>query len=179
MEKPIALVRNRTVLERMTKKLAYIISLKAVVSLTWCFPVLLGQDRCIYEFHLQNRKMFLELLASWSSCWACFAWPLELYLPAHSISRTPLYRESCWWWITKVTLHHAWSPHAALVNALRLFFSPVSFILMVLVASCLLMTGSNGRCSLSVTNIFLIEACCNLFPTRRQILLWNVWLWIY
>lgn len=179
MEKPIALVRNRTVLERMTKKLAYIISLKAVVSLTWCFPVLLGQDRCIYEFHLQNRKMFLELLASWSSCWACFAWPLELYLPAHSISRTPLYRESCWWWITKVTLHHAWSPHAALVNALRLFFSPVSFILMVLVASCLLMTGSNGWCSLSVTNIFLIEACCNLFPTRRQILLWNVWLWIY
>lgn len=57
-----------------------------------------------------------------------------------------------------------------------LFFSPVSLILVFLVASCFLMAESNGQRSSWMTNIFLIEACCNLFPNTTQVLLGNVWL---
>lgn len=115
------------------------------------------------------------------SCWhcgahagACFTWAVELCLLSHSISRTPLYRAML---MAEVTLHHAchaWSPHAALESALRLFFSPVSLILVLLVASCFSMTEGNGQCSSWVTNIFLIVAPCNLFPNRTQAVLGNV-----
>lgn len=153
---------------------------EGLASLPWCLPVLLGQGRCISKFHQQNRKALLQLLALWCTCasrglWTCTC----LHTPSPG---PPCRGNAVGGGVTRVTLPHvchAWSHHAALVSdsALQLLFSPVSLILTLLVASCILMTESNGQCSLWVTNVFLIEMCCNLFPNGTQVLLWIVWLW--
>lgn len=160
------LINVTKVLGNTIKRASWYSALKAHIPL--------GQKRCIYKFHLQNRKVVLQLLALWPTCWLAslglctFARPLTHHL------QNPLVHRQCycwwWWWETQATLHHAchaWSHSAALKSnsALRPFSFPVYLIFILLVAACFLMTESSSWVTyiyiffllLHVVTCFLIE----------------------